>query len=106
MWDLCLYSHEAQTTSVCMLDGFYELLGLKLNASKSELFISGDSTLDLEEIHVVFVFKVVLLPIRYLGIPLVTRKLSRKDCNVLIAKVKARLHLGARQVLVQASCFA
>ncbi|XP_039033520.1 uncharacterized protein LOC120169447 [Hibiscus syriacus] len=32
------------------------------------------------------------LPIRYLGIPLVTRKLTEKDCQALIDKIKLKLH--------------
>ncbi|XP_039034030.1 uncharacterized protein LOC120170067 [Hibiscus syriacus] len=41
------------------------------------------------------------LPLRYLGVPLVTRKLSEKDCEILIGKIKSRLLL--RQLILPQS---
>ncbi|KAE8687013.1 lectin-like protein [Hibiscus syriacus] len=60
-----------------VLDMFYEMSGLKLNASKCELFAA----------------------LRYLGIPLVTRKISDKDCVVLIENIKAKLHQWSTKTL-------
>ncbi|KAE8667867.1 Detected protein of unknown function [Hibiscus syriacus] len=36
-------------------------------------------------------FKVGMLPVKYLGVPLVTRKLSCKDCSSLLTKIKEKL---------------
>ncbi|XP_039045886.1 uncharacterized protein LOC120185854 [Hibiscus syriacus] len=40
----------------------------------------------------IYGFKKDSLPVRYLGISLVTRKLTEKDCVVFIEKIKQRLH--------------
>ncbi|XP_039045481.1 uncharacterized protein LOC120185287 [Hibiscus syriacus] len=37
-------------------------------------------------------FKFGLLPVRYLGVPLVSRKLTIKDCSLLIDKIRSRIH--------------
>ncbi|KAK8623131.1 hypothetical protein V6N13_118024 [Hibiscus sabdariffa] len=41
--------------------------------------------------HVSTRFPIGILPIRCLGIPSVTRKLSVKDCNALIEKIETKL---------------
>ena len=43
----------------------------------------------LEEIHKVTGFKLGTLPVRYLGVPLATRKL--RDCATLVEKITARI---------------
>ena len=37
-------------------------------------------------------FKLGKLPVRYLGVPLITRRLSVGDCAVLIEKITARIN--------------
>ncbi|XP_039033848.1 uncharacterized protein LOC120169815 [Hibiscus syriacus] len=75
-----------------ILDQFYEFSGLKLNSSKCEFFTTGISSRDLEDIKFLSGFKSGSLPVRYLGIPLITRKLTMKDCDPLLEKIKLRLH--------------
>ncbi|XP_039036739.1 uncharacterized protein LOC120173726 [Hibiscus syriacus] len=65
-----------------VLDNFYEMSGLKLNAAKCELYVAGISTNILGSITKITGFKQGCLPVRYLGVPLVTRKLSEKDCRL------------------------
>ncbi|XP_038992138.1 uncharacterized protein LOC120115512 [Hibiscus syriacus] len=71
-----------------VLDYFYEISGLKLNISKCEIFTVGISVQSLNNIINSSSFKHGTLPVRYLGIPLVIRKLTVKDCQPLIDKVK------------------
>ncbi|XP_039026534.1 uncharacterized protein LOC120160184 [Hibiscus syriacus] len=67
-----------------VLDHFYQISGLNLNSSKSELFAAGISSRTLEDLKLFTGFKIGSLPVRYLGIPLVTRKLTAKDCEPLL----------------------
>ncbi|KAE8705789.1 hypothetical protein F3Y22_tig00110418pilonHSYRG00293 [Hibiscus syriacus] len=81
---------------IIVLDYFYEISGLKLNALKCEIFTTGISVLHIENIINSSSFKHGILPVRYLGIPLVTRKLSIKDCQPLIDKIKSKLYQWSR----------
>ncbi|KAE8663142.1 hypothetical protein F3Y22_tig00113096pilonHSYRG00099 [Hibiscus syriacus] len=45
-------------------------------------------------------FKIAKLPVRYLGIPLVTKKMAEKDCQCLIEKIRAKLNLHVMLPLV------
>lgn len=65
--------------------------GMKLNASKSELFSSGISTEDLQQIKDVSGFKTGTLPVRYLGIPLLTKKPAVKDFDSLLKKMRRKV---------------
>ncbi|KAE8654116.1 Ent-kaur-16-ene synthase [Hibiscus syriacus] len=62
--------------SLAVLDQFYSMLGLKLNASKCEMYAAGISDEQLNAIKNFTGFKLGSLPIRYLGVPLITRKLK------------------------------
>ncbi|XP_039040914.1 uncharacterized protein LOC120179370 [Hibiscus syriacus] len=68
---------------LCTLEKFYELSGLKLNAQKIEFFAWGLSSYVLDQICTVTGFRPGYLPVRYLGVPLVTRKLTGKECAAL-----------------------
>ncbi|KAE8684022.1 Rhodanese-like domain-containing protein 11 [Hibiscus syriacus] len=60
--------------------------------AKCEFFAAGISTNILESINKTTGFKQGCMPVRYLGDPLVTRKLSEKDCVVLIDNIKSMLY--------------
>ncbi|XP_039070407.1 uncharacterized protein LOC120217317 [Hibiscus syriacus] len=74
------------------LEKFYELSGLKLNAQKIEFFACGLSSHVLDQICTASGFRLGHLPVRYLGVPLVTRKLTGKDCAALLARLKHKLN--------------
>ncbi|KAE8674971.1 hypothetical protein F3Y22_tig00111708pilonHSYRG00398 [Hibiscus syriacus] len=78
--------------SLTFLDYFYEFSGLKLNAGKCELFTAGISHHIFESIISFTGFKQRRLPVCYLGVPLVTKKLTEKDCQALIDNIKNRIH--------------
>lgn len=92
-----------------LLAVFYNLSGLKLNAGNSEIFATSLSDDVLETTS----FRQKRLHVCYLGVPLVTRKLSFGDCEPLIKKIKDRighwssrfLFYGGRLQLVQAVLF-
>ncbi|XP_038997305.1 uncharacterized protein LOC120122144 [Hibiscus syriacus] len=71
---------------------FYQISGLKLNSSKCDIFYYGISYSVLQDLKIILGFKMGCLPVRYLGIPLVTYKLSLKDCEPLLDKIRQILH--------------
>ncbi|XP_039009143.1 uncharacterized protein LOC120137444 [Hibiscus syriacus] len=78
---------------ITVLESFYEMSGLNLNAAKCMFFTAGISLSHIEHIKQATGFTYGHLPVRYLGVPLITRKLSENDCESLIASIKARLAL-------------
>ena len=74
-----------------VLTQFYSFSGLQLNNTKSEIFSSGISKEMLEGIHQETGFKIGELSVKYLGVPLVTRRLLAKDCEALMDRLKARI---------------
>ena len=74
-----------------VLELFFSYSGLQLNNTKTELFSSGVSWVGLEEMHQNTGFKIGLLPVRYLGVPLVTRRLTKNDCAPLVERITARI---------------
>ena len=75
-----------------ILNLFYSYFGLQLNAAKSKMFSSGIKRELVDEIQRITGFKHGVLPVRYLGVPLITRRLSLKDCAPLIDKISARIN--------------
>ncbi|XP_039010226.1 uncharacterized protein LOC120138908 [Hibiscus syriacus] len=75
------------------------MLGLQLNAAKSELFSSGALVNLLDIILNASGFKLRCLPVRYLGVPLVTRKLTKKDCLSLLEKIRLKLGQWSSRML-------
>jgi hypothetical protein len=77
---------------------FEKLSGLKANPSKSFFFFllvcagisSRMKTILLDDLQM----EEGKLSVLYLGVPLVSSKLSAMDCRVLIEKIKAGLGLG------------
>ncbi|XP_039005546.1 uncharacterized protein LOC120132937 [Hibiscus syriacus] len=114
--DLLLFCHgslDSVMGVVSILDRFYELSGLRLNAMKSEFFACGVSVNSLLQIRLATGFNISQLPVRYLGVPLVTRKLTSRDCLALLNKIKSiidvwssrHLSLGGRLQLVKCVLF-
>ena len=53
----------------------------------------------LEMIHKETGFKLGSLPVRYLGVPLVTRRLLVRDCEPLVEKITARIMCWSANLL-------
>ncbi|XP_039038071.1 uncharacterized protein LOC120175537 [Hibiscus syriacus] len=88
----CKGNLESIVGVISVLQKFYEISSLQLNVAKSEIFAAGISPRKLELIKTSTGFKIGLLPVRYLGVPLVHRKLTIKDCYPLIDNIKYRIH--------------
>ncbi|XP_039025453.1 uncharacterized protein LOC120158749 [Hibiscus syriacus] len=94
----CKGNIESVYGVISVLDQLYEMSGLKLNYAKCELYIVGITFRNLEHILQSTGFKQGCFLVRYLGVPLVTRKLIEKDCVVLIEKIKSKLHHWIEQL--------
>ncbi|XP_062158773.1 uncharacterized protein LOC133866258 [Alnus glutinosa] len=92
--DLLLF-YDANLSSISIIKAAlreFELLsGLKANPSKSSLFCSGVS----ERMKISLLSELQMgkghLPVRYLGLPLISSKLSAADCKVLHDKIVGRI---------------
>ena len=82
-----------------MLKLFYTYSSLQLNYDKSEFFCSGIRRDLVDEIKLVIGFKCGTLPVRYLGGPMVTRRLSVKDYYPLIEKMSTRINCWSAKLL-------
>jgi hypothetical protein len=94
--DLLIF-FEVDMSSISIIQAtlleFEQLSGLKVNLAKSSFFFFGSG--------VSFSLKVFLLdklqmkeghfPIRYLGVPLISSKLSASDCKALIDRISGRI---------------
>ena len=78
---------------------FYHFSGLQLNNEKSEFFSSGIPREVRAEKQRTTGFKCGTLPVRYLGVPLVTRRLSFKDCASLVDKIEAKINNWSAKLL-------
>ena len=74
-----------------------------MNSSKSELFTISIKETKLQIIQQATGFKVGILPVKYLGVSLITRQLSECDCKPLITKLTDRVRHWATKILSYAS---
>jgi len=78
---------------------FSAMSGLKVNNMKSHMFFGATSALTKQFLQQSEDFKEGTLPVRYLGLPLVSTRLSIADCQVLIDKVHNRISSWAAKLL-------
>ena len=84
--DLLLFCGHSQESALILkqaLELFFSLSGLAANQSKSEIFIAGADVHFKEFLLEVFGFQLGKLPARHLGVPLISTKLSSRDCKIL-----------------------
>ncbi|KAL2231102.1 UNVERIFIED_CONTAM: hypothetical protein Sindi_1704600 [Sesamum indicum] len=85
------YHLKRPTTFKEGLEWFAELSGLWLNVQKSHLIISRSAQELKDQLLEILGFQEGHLPMRYLGLPLISSRLSISDCQPLISKIDARI---------------
>ncbi|AAC24057.1 Contains similarity to reverse transcriptase-like protein gb/2244803 from A. thaliana chromosome 4 contig gb/Z97336 [Arabidopsis thaliana] len=65
--------------------------GLRISMEKSTLFLAGTSATAHQTITSTYPFSVGTLPVRYLGLPLVNKRLSAADYLPLLEKIRQRI---------------
>ena len=92
--DLLLFCHADSASIGALKRGtemFGRLLGLKANQNKSNMFISSKARPDSATLSQMVGFPMGQLPVRYLGVSLITSKLTISDCKPLLDKVDKRI---------------
>lgn len=74
-----------------VLREFEERSGLAVSVQKSSFYASGLSTAETDEIQASTGMPMGCLPVRYLGVPLCTKKLTLLNCEVLLQQIKRKL---------------
>ena len=67
------------------------LSGLLPNHGKSSVFVAGRHPHFQEAVRDLFHFQVGELPVRYLGVPLLSTKLTISNCKPLVDRITARV---------------
>ncbi|KAL2230743.1 UNVERIFIED_CONTAM: Transposon TX1 uncharacterized protein [Sesamum indicum] len=73
------------------LDQFAEWSGLRLNIQKSHIIISRSAQERKDQLLSILGFQEGHLPMRYLGLPLISSRLTISDCQPLLSKIDARI---------------
>ncbi|XP_028124903.1 uncharacterized protein LOC114321868 [Camellia sinensis] len=84
------------------LDEFQSLSGLSPSPHKSHIFFSGcEKNLRVELLNVIK-FNEDVLPVRYLGLPLISTKLKSSDCDKLVERITNRIKSWTNKCLTYA----
>lgn len=93
--DLLVFSDGSRRS----LDGIIQVLrdfksynGLDMNASKSEIFLSGYQVEDKDSMSEAYGIKLGSFPTRYLGLPLNTKRLSFSALQPFLEKITSKIH--------------
>ena len=73
------------------LNRFENFSGLQVNKQKSAIFLAGISDAIKNEMLNITGFSLGRLPMKYLGVPLLSTRLSHNDCQPLIDKIMVRI---------------
>lgn len=84
---------------VTVFEKFDRMSGLKISMEKSTLFMAGCSVQRKDEISTKFRFADGSLPVRYLGLPLLTKNMTVADYLPLIEKIRKRIHTWTNRFL-------
>ncbi|XP_061955562.1 uncharacterized protein LOC133677489 [Populus nigra] len=103
--DLMVFCH-ADLASVELirgaLDSFASISGLIINHRKSSVFLSGvEDSIGLA-ITNCLQFQLGVLPVKYLGVPLISSRLSRQHCTLLVERIVSRIRLWTSASLTYA----
>lgn len=82
-----------------MLQDFYAMSGLQPNLQKSSVFFAGVFESAKQEFFQILAIPEGVLPVRYLGVPLITTRLHATDCQVLLDKILRRIQSWANKLL-------
>lgn len=92
--DLLLFCNGNLASASILKDSlvlFSDLSGLTPNNSKSNIFMAGIDDGIKNDLLSLLGFPLGSLPIRYLGVPLITTKLKKSDCGSLLENLKKRI---------------
>ncbi|GAV91933.1 zf-RVT domain-containing protein [Cephalotus follicularis] len=74
------------------MDRFKEVSGLPAGLEKSSIFFCNTKRRTRDHILSMTQFRQGVLPVKYLGLPLITSRLKKRDCTPIIEKILARVN--------------
>ncbi|XP_010430719.1 PREDICTED: uncharacterized protein LOC104714953 [Camelina sativa] len=92
--DIMVFSDGKQSSLEGLLAVFKEfeaISGLSISLEKSTIYLAGVSSSMRDTLLAHFPFESASLPVRYLGLPLLTRMMTPADCTPLIEKIRQRI---------------
>lgn len=92
--DLFIFSRadtQSAETILQVLNDFAGVSGLQPNPSKSAIFFAGYSTDTRRQIIAKMGIPTGQLPIKYLGIPLISKRLTFQDCTPLLEAIALKI---------------
>lgn len=81
------------------LDEFGRISGLKTNPAKCLIFMAGVKPEVKHNLLEHLQFSEGTLPVRYLGIPLISTRLADRDCQPILDKIKRKIHCWSSRTL-------
>ena len=85
-----------------ILNNFSSLSGLEINHNKSQVFVSGVVVALRTDIINCLAFRLGSLPVKYLGVPLISSRLTHQHCLPLIERIISRIKLWTSTSLTYA----
>ncbi|KAL5801025.1 hypothetical protein ACOSQ3_032657 [Xanthoceras sorbifolium] len=95
----CRAERESLAAVNVVFGQFQAPSGLVPNPIKSNFFVAGVSSETKQELLGILDFQEGVLPVRYLGVPLISTKLMAVDCRVLVDRIIARVRSWTSRVL-------
>lgn len=81
------------------IEEFGATSGLMTNPSKCQMFVAGVSSEIQKGMQQILQFSTGTLPVRYLGIPLITTRLTDDDCKPILDRIKRKINNWASKSL-------
>ncbi|GKD51879.1 RNA-directed DNA polymerase, eukaryota, reverse transcriptase zinc-binding domain protein, partial [Tanacetum coccineum] len=103
--DLLMLDHGDSTSITTIkkaLEKFSKVSSLHPNMSKSTMFYGSLSEDEKNAFLTILPFKIGKMPVRYLGVPLMDKKIGVKDCKSLVDEVRQKLNDWKNKSLTRA----
>jgi len=84
-------TRESIEGALSVFDGFEKWSGLCISLEKSTIYMAGIKEEEKSSILVNFPFAVGTLPVRYLGLPLLTQAMRRSDYLPLVERIRGKI---------------
>nr|GFC44052.1 RNA-directed DNA polymerase, eukaryota, reverse transcriptase zinc-binding domain protein [Tanacetum cinerariifolium] len=100
--DLLMFCHgDPEFVKVIkeVIDELGDVFGMLPNYNKSTIIFGSINEEDRHKILNVVLFRVKKLPVKYLGVPLITKRIKVKECKSLVEKARNRILSWKNKVL-------
>ncbi|XP_058754263.1 uncharacterized protein LOC131627147 [Vicia villosa] len=100
--DVLLFCHEDYLSTYSMLHGrdlFSRTSGLYPNKGENEIYNCGTKDYDILKIFKASGFKRNNLPFIYIGMPINSKRISTKDCQILVDNITGRIRIWSSRTL-------